>query len=357
MKRFVALALVLATSCARTLHLQALPAAEAVLVLPVANLSGSPAALRELGREQVEALSARGIPVAGEREVEEFLARHRFRNTADLVAASAGAALAELHVASILVTSLTSYSEAFPPRFGVSLRLVSTGDAPRVLWMDQAGRTGDDSPGPFDLGVVRDVRVLRRQVLEGLALSLRGALDGTAARTHPCAGDHPPADVYRSPSLHVRKKTVAIVPFANQSERRSAGELVALLVAGQALAAGDLQVVEPGLVRRPLAEYRLPVEGGISLDTARVLLDLTSADYLVMGTVRELDDPPGGAPPRADFSMTWLGRDGEEVAWESTSWAQGDDSVHFFNRGYVSTAAELACSMAASAIARIVRDR
>jgi len=131
---------------------------------------------------------------------------------------------------------------------------------------------------------------------------------------------------------------------------------LALLVASQIEASGKLSVVEPGLVRRPLAEYRLPLEGGISLDAARVLLELTSADYLVTGSVRELDDPPGGTAPRADFSMTWLARDGEEVAWESTSWAEGDASVYFFNRGYVSTASELACSMARSAIARIVRD-
>jgi hypothetical protein len=341
-----------AVGCAGARPVATLAGQKPLLVLPVANLSGGSAPLAEVQASVLAALQARGISVIERAATDAFLSRHRLRYTGDIDRDLARAAGEELGAGGIVITVLAGYSATVPPHEAISMRLVAARQGAELLWIDQAARAGDDAPGLFDLGVVREVKVLQAQLVEHLTASLAQVLTGKRSRAAGCPGDSRfgPEERYRSAELDGRVRTVAVLPFVNQTQRRNAGELMALEVTAQLEASGRIHAVEPGVLRAQLVEYRLPMEGGVSLDAARVLLELAGADVIVAGTVRELEDAAGGNAPRVEFSMQWLDRRDEAVVWQSTSFRSGDDRVFFFGQGYVSTAAELACRMARRAV-------
>ena len=67
-----------------------------VAVLPLSNLVGGPAPLKEVRALLEQALRDRGVTLVPGREVEEFLARHRLRWTGGIDAESVKAAAAEM---------------------------------------------------------------------------------------------------------------------------------------------------------------------------------------------------------------------------------------------------------------------
>jgi len=138
-----------------------------------------------------------------------------------------------------------------------------------------------------------------------------------------------------------------VLPFVNQSRRRDAGDVVALEIARQLHGVPNLEIVEPGLVRDELLRFRIVMEGGISLDSARVLLELLQADLVLAGYVRELQDPPGeGGAPAADFTAILLDRQNNEVVWQSTSSHRGRRRRLLLRLRPVSTSQGLVCRMA-----------
>lgn len=316
-----------------------------VAVLPPANLSGAAAPAQELRIVLEAALRERGVDLVEPAVLEEFLARHRLRYTGGLDRAAALAAEAELGVVGVLVTTIELFRPSDPPKLGVVQRLVSVGSEPAILWIDGSGHTGDESPGAFDLGLIADLPTLRAKVFRELAASLASFLAGTGPRASACAGArrYEPKSRFRSHLMEPgAPRTVAVLPFLNETPRRNAGELLALEFARQLEAAGNFRVVEPGLVRDELLRYRIVMEKGVSLDTARITSELLHADLVVAGAVRDYQD---AAVPKVDFTALVLDRQNSEILWQSSSNNLGDDGVFFFDLGMESTAAGLACRM------------
>jgi hypothetical protein len=320
-------------------------------VLPVDNLSGGPIPSRDLQVAVEQALAAAGVAVLPAPAVGQFLARHRIRWTGGLDAEAARAAGAELGVAFVLVTSVEAYDPA-APKMAFGMRLVTADAGAQIRWIDEAGRRGDDDPGPFDLRVVRDPAELQRQLLAKLAGSLSRALSGGAPE-EACGGNgrFAPKQSFRSPRLDAGRTTlVAVLPFVNETARKSAGEILALQFARELQESGRIRVLEPGVVREDLLRFRIVMEGGVSLDAARVILQLTRADAVLTGFVREFTDAGPSGAPEAQFTAMLLSRDDSEVVWESTSYSHGDDGVFFFDLGLVSTAPALTCRMVQSSV-------
>jgi hypothetical protein len=124
------------------------------------------------------------------------------------------------------------------------------------------------------------------------------------------------------------------------------------------VANGTIQVVEPGVVRGELLNHRIGAGGGISLDDARVTLDLVRADLIFSGTVRRLDETAGAlGAPYVEFNAWMLDRKTAQLAWSSTTSGAGDDGVFFFGVGRVLTSSALACAMAKGAVGEMFEDR
>jgi TolB-like protein len=211
---------------------------------------------------------------------------------------------------------------------------------------------GDDAPGLLGVGLIRSMPSLQRKTIAALTASLRDWL-ATGAAPARCAleGRFAPSVKYRSDVLDGGVRTVAVLPFVNETNRRRAGDVVAEAFVRGLAGSGRFEVVEPGLVRESLLARRVVMEGGVSLDTARVVLDALDADLVVAGYVRELSEDPGGpTPPRVDFTALMIDRRTEEVVWEVSSYHRGDEGAWAFELGRVRSSSALACRMVASAV-------
>jgi hypothetical protein len=329
-----------------------------IALLPPENLTETFPPLREIELMAERELARAGIEVVSGALVDEFLARHRIRNTGGLDRDAARAAQAELGVSAAMITSVVLYREIAPPRFGVLMRLVSAAEEPEILWMDGFGRAGDDSPGLLGLGNVESIRVLQAEAFRNTARSLVAFLRDGRQRSPSCptSNKFAPRIAFRSPSV-TRKGalTVAVLPFVNESGRRGAGQVLALEMARQLMTVGHVRVIEPGMLREELLAYRVTTEGGATLPTVRLLSKVLKVDLVVGGIVRDYDELMRA--PAVGFTALALDPDAEETVWEATSHNLGDDSMWLFGTGMVSTANVLTCRMVRAAVGQLMLRR
>lgn len=328
-----------------------------VALLPVQNLAGVPLPLQALER-QIERMAVEaGLDVVAGDRVERFLTRHRLRYTGGIDEEAAVAAHDDLGVDGVLLSAIEAYDDSTSPRLALTLRVVSASRDARILWIDGTARTGGDSPGLFGLGIIRQYRDLESRELRRLGASLVAALSGGGPIARACPGERRfrPRIVYRAPQLDPsRRYSVAVLPFVNETSQRRAGDLVALEFARQFAAVDRVRVLEPGVVRDRLIRYRVIMQGGISVDAARLVLDMLQADLVVTGYVREFVE---GADPRVNFTILALERQRGLVVWESTSHAAGSRNVWLFGIGQISTASALTCRMAHDTVAQFLPDQ
>lgn len=320
-----------------------------IAVLPPENLTGKVlerAELAELSGRVETALARAGLEVISGAPVDRFLARRRIRTTGGLDHEAAVAAREELDVRGVLATTVVERGSGDPPRISVVLRLVSTEDDPTLYWIDGVSRAGEESPGLLQLGIVHRLEVLEREALERLARSLAEFLGGSGPTSKGCGGGrrYRPKVAYRNLTPpEDRVATVAVLPFLNRTGRDDAGEVVSLEMVRQLAVSGRYRILEPAVVRAELLRRRLIIAGGVTLDTARVLLGGLEVDYVVAGTVERYGE--WGSDPVVDFSVTVLEARTGRIAWQSSSRGRGSDGVLLFRWGLVPTASELTCRL------------
>jgi len=144
---------------------------------------------------------------------------------------------------------------------------------------------------------------------------------------------------------------VAVLPFVNHTDRRKAGELLAVEAIRQLQATAIFDVLDPGIIRERMLSLRIILENGISLPTARLLLDTLGADVVLVGEVHDYDEH--SATPTVAFSALMLDGREDRVLWRSVSEGHGDDGVWFFGLGRVGTAGDLACHMIGSIVDKL----
>jgi hypothetical protein len=208
------------------------------------------------------------------------------------------------------------------------------------------------------MGLVVDARLLTSRAVATLATSLVRHLADPPSRTtdEPAASKFRPKLVYRSPTFDpARTYSIAVVPFFNKSERKYAGEVVARHLMRNLMAARNLAVVEPGIVREELLRFRIIMTDGISLPDTETILNAVDADLVLNGEVLEYHDTQGGqGPPRVDFSVLFIERKTRRVLYSSHSHNAGDDRVFFFDVGRVNTAHAMAARMARAITERML---
>ncbi len=314
-----------------------------VALMPPENLSGGPVPLREISAAVEAAVARAGVEVVTGDLVQRFLQVHRIRYTGGVGAETASAARDELGVDALLITWVEQWAEGGVPRLALTMRLVSAADPPVVEWIDARGAAGDDHPGWFDLGLVADASVLLERTLDGMARSLAAFLDGKAPPANRCGAARSPSWAHRAPDPGLQGPlTVLVLPFVNRTDRRGAGEMVALEMGRQLLAVPGTRVLEPGLVREELLRYRLIMEEGPSLDDLLALGVSLRPDLVVAGQVLEYDER---GVPRLGFSVAALDVRRRRLIWRSSSSGGGDDGVWWFGAGRVSTPLGLACEL------------
>jgi len=346
-------------------------------VLPIENLSDRLAPLPEIRNRLVGILSEAGLQILANESQEAFMRKHRIRHVGGLNPVNSLQLRDELGVDGVVITALETWHEAVPPRVSLIARVVATGAAPEIVWIDSVGLAGDESPGLLGLGRVDDVGALLDSGLEKLVASFQSYLAGNFPSYRHAAdgqgvrlinGDQGTADATLGavearlhPQFTFRAATfdpaqeyrVALVPLLNASTRKHAGTIVALHLVKQLNRYENIRVYEPGWIREILLRYRMIMQAGPSLATADVLANqrLLGADLIVSGQVFDYQDAIGNA--KVDFSMQAFDGDRREIVWTSRSQANGNDGVYFFDIGRIATAHGLVSPMTHAAVGRL----
>jgi TolB-like protein len=357
----VALALTLAALPAcRHVEVPKTVAPVRIAVFPVQNATGGVAPIHPLTDALDDQLAKRGVDLVPRKELDEVLARHRFRFTGGVDSTTAKALREELGVQAVLIPTLEQHDPGRPPRVALALRIVSVEDMPLVLWADAVARSGEDSPGLLGIGVVESVLELEHQVIVAAGAAVQGWV-ATRTRGGACGSDfrYKPRRSFRAPVLDdVGRRTVAVLPFQNFTRRRDAQEVAADHVVAELTRSGSFEVLDPGVVREQILANRIVLENGVSLDRAMTMLELLGADLILSGEVRAFA-APGGAkqPPTVGFGVYVLDRATGELVWSSRSVGEGDDWVVFFGAGRVYSTSALTCRIARGVVDGIVGTR
>jgi hypothetical protein len=329
-----------------------------VAVLPPHNLSGSAIDPVEISSTVEAGLARLGVGVIERAALDRFLAERRIRFTGGIDLDAAAEVRDELGADAVLVTVVERYAEAPVPQFAVSFRLVAARKGTETFWSDAVSISGDESPGLLDLGRIHDLKTLRERAIERCISSLRTYLGGARRPGRSCDDRRfEPRISFRSDQLdRTEPFTVAVLPFVNDSERRDAGDVVALTVYRELLRTGRFQPFEPGYVRRLLLGLRVIQEEGVTLEEARVLAQAIGADLVIAGRVYTyFENPTAAEAPRVEFAVTAIHRGDKKVYWQSLSYAEGDQGIHLFGLGKTATSGTLACQMASAVAHRMAK--
>jgi len=326
-----------------------------IAVLPIDNLSGTRAPVKDIRQLMLKQLTVRGCRVLDDSALEGFMEAGRIRYTGAMDLETSRMFRRDTPVDAVLMTSLELYDEIYPPKIALTSRLVSAGERPEVLWTDGVGLSGDDSPGILGLGLINGPGPLLEKAVQYLMGSLEDHLSAASegiGSGHWFSGwdRYKPKTFYRSPVLSPETKyTIAIMPFLNKSERKYAGDIMVLHFLRQLKGSGNFNVIEPGIVRDDLLGFRIIMNEGISFADAALIFSTIEADVdlILSGTVIDYQDYHGlmGAP-KVDFSVQVIERKSAEVVWTSKSYNTGNEGVYFFDMGRINTAHTLASGMA-----------
>jgi hypothetical protein len=235
--------------------------------------------------------------------------------------------------------------------------------------MDSAAASGDEKPGFLGLGLIDDVMVLENRIVGRLADSLASALSQEAPPAATEEGSSGPRrfrprTLYRAgpgdllaplpaapateaengpPAPSPDRVRIAVLPFANDSTTKNAGDLLTLQMVRHAWTSPGVEVIEPGVVRDALLRAHLIQEEGLSLPQADLVRLLLEADQVLFGEVTVYVEAWAGSPePEVDFSARALSTRTRQVACAAISHGRGDDGAWFFGLRRVPTAHELA---------------
>lgn len=329
-----------------------------VAVLPLANISGTPAPLEKIRAAYIDELEQRGIAVLGEEALDDFMARHRYRDTSGIDGGTAKALQEETPAIGVLITTLESYQEEFPPKAALSCRLVSAGEmGAEIRWMDGTGLEGDDHPGFFDRGLVRDSDRLLHITLARIAESLTRHFAGEEPTMAEPAKRYAPKVMFKDEDFpRQRPLKAAIIPFLNNSDHKHGAAILQEHLLKYLSRDPRVQVLEPGTLRQVLYKYRMLMPVGMSrADAELIASDMPGVDLLITGIVEiYIDSRAAGDIPWVDFYLMATNRRGK-VVWNSRSFNRGDEGVWFFDLGSVKSAYPLADHMTRAAAAAMLK--
>ena len=332
-----------------------------VAVFPVENLSGGSVPAGDVRQFLIRTVASAGVRVLDDNAMDAFMTRHRIRYAAGVDVETGRSLRQENGVDGVLVASFELSNDIVPPKIALIVRLVSLKAEPVVVWADDVGMAGDDAPGLFGLGLVNDYRTLQKKALDRVAGSLIPYLkSATHEPALASASRFRPKTFYRKLALEGgRTYTIAVAPFFNLSDRRAAGDILALLFMRHLSSLSQFRVVDAGIVRRQLLDARVIMDSGLSLGDAETVAAPVDADFVLSGRViRYVDYAGPSGLTRVEFSTVLIDKRSRKVVWSSQSYNDGRDGVGLFERGLSKTAHAMATQMVRIATDMIAgRDR
>jgi TolB-like protein len=322
-----------------------------IVVLPLENLSGRPVPLHEIRQEIIQGLISRSAVVLDDGEMQRFMARHRVRYVGGVDLDTAKKWREEEAMEAVLVTSVDQYEDSEVPKIAITSRLVTTGETPYILWMENADLSGDDSFGLFGVGLIDQIGKLQEKAVRQLVDSLTAFYAGRpSAGASAVTGAFDPKVEHETPFFEPNRSwTIAVMPFYNRSKQSRAGEVLALRFVSQLAKNRAFNVMEPGVVRQKLLNYRMIMKEGPSrADMKSFFLNLDT-DLILVGRLLQF----GEANATMEFDVQVYEKKSGSTVWSSWSYNRGNDAVLMFDWGRVNNAGALASKMARSIVQSI----
>ena len=328
-----------------------------IAIFPPLDRTGRPAPVEQIQADLESSLTARGFALLPRAELEEFFRRHRIRQMGGISDETARAIGAETKVEGVLLTSVDDWETVDPPRFALTSRWVAAAPGASPAWMETSAQHGQERPGAFGLGFVTSVEILIHRASEEIAESL--AAFARTSRTEDRGrvprrfrpGNLAIDPVWAAAAASGRPLRVAVLPFVVDAAWRDAGEVLGSQFVRWLLATGDMDVLEPGVVREALLQARVIQEDGPSLPQVDALSALLDLDLIVSGRVTDYE-AMGSAPgtPFLGFSARAIDVRTRQAVWSSFSFGRGDDRVGLFGTARVRSSITLTSELVRGAV-------
>ncbi len=299
------------------------PPENRIALLPFDNFSDNQDALKQVMPLIASRLEAKGFNVVSENKIIAFFCEERMRNISFISKEQSRKVGDILHVGTIMVGAVTSYSLGENPRFGISARLIDTSES-KIIWADYASETGNDFTRLLGLGTIKNIDRLIPKVLDRLLTSFR---------------IEPPQDDSES------KYKVAVLPFKNISQYDDAGIIVTYLFLTELFKHELFEPVEYGDIWKMIVDSRIRIKGELSHQNIEALSQSLGAGAFLLGTVENYSDGiDGSSPPDITISARLLDARDNRILWYNSRQLNGDDKIKVLDWGKIRSADKVAYS-------------
>jgi TolB-like protein len=316
------------------------PTRPTVAVVDFRNVTGDPAAVPEVMAAVKQQLARRGFEVVGNGRIDRFLRERRIR---------ARDALSREHVQELawtagarylLVGAVDAWVLNGGPEVGLTARLLDAADG-SVRWADEACIHAVDAPGLLAMGRPKTlpqatVRAARK-LFESLVLKKNGGfLDPQMPRKRPTRRMLAPVPIaYRSPYFDpTQPMLVAVLPLENRSSAPDAPLVIGDRLLSQMLAMRNLDVVDPGELRRTLIDNDIQPLYGVSPQQMRKLRELLGIDAVLDGSILRYENGTGSIP-RIDLFVRLRDTETGEIRWSATTSRSGERTRTVYDVGRI----------------------
>lgn len=311
-----------------------------IAVVPFVNLSGDPDALPVVMQEVWARLETRGFRLVGNGRIEDFLRERRIRARNALSMRQALDLTTVMGARYLLVGTVDAWSVNGGPEVGLTARIVDP-ERGQVIWIGDAALHAVQAPGLLGMGRPKTLQEASRKCVRSMFATLRLTPDNGGLRpvdrrkrpTRDLLAERPV--FYRADELDTKRRLkVAVLPLLNRTVHPEASAVITDRLVAWLLAARDVDVVDPGELRRVLIERRiLPLRG---LDT-RQLQELGSAlavDAVVDGEVLRYENGHSTVP-KIDVYVRLRDAADAVILWSGTTFRDGEQTRTLYDLGRI----------------------
>ena len=337
----------------------ALAAQPVVVVLPLADVSGSSEAIVEAESVFVAQLTRRGWKVAPSEEVELALEQRRIRYLDSLTPAALAAICERFGASAVVAGSILAYRENGDPSAALAARMFAADGT--VVWADLVAVSSSESEGMLGFGrrgtaqmlLLDAARRLARGAPKPAAGGRPAAREGKLANGSVTLGVRP--QTYRSPE-HARgeRLRICVLPFA--SKVPEAGRIIVEILSVRLEATGEFDVVEPAEFREAMQRAQFRSVSSMTSAELAVLGEHLDTPIFLRGNVHTWREAAGGRS-EVQIDMTLVDVAAGSILWSVTHQRRGSDYAGLLGRGTVANVASLADHVVSEAISAQHRSR
>jgi polysaccharide biosynthesis protein PelC len=314
-----------------------------VVVLPLADLADAPEILPSLNQQWHQALRQKRLAMADSSAVAGVLRKYRIRNTTELTSRQLQVLQTDLQADFVLISSLDYWNKTDDAaELALSARLLSLSER-RIVWTADATVHGDDTGMPLNLGRTSNLKRIMSRAVSDLMRTFR-LEKPRRARTVAGLKIEQHGETVVLPC-----RTIAVVPFANESSVPSASGWVTSQCVNALMRIG-FTVIDPGQLRETIISAGEFTQGEISSAAmAKCLADL-NVDVIVTGTVdrfASLRTAELGDNPVVGLQARLVRTSDGCVIWSRNSEREGRDSEWLFGFGGLHGVSRLAQNVSA----------